>query len=371
MSWNSSSFQRAKVVRVDAVVFCDGSYWKDCFVVYDENRVISFERRIFKPESALKLQGTLFPPFINAHTHLEYSEFEFSPEKFSDFFHWLKEMITFKRQLSDKKQPFKKGLNLLKSAGTIYCGNIASFEFQENNGFPVVLNFLEVIGNVEKLEKRFYSPHAPYSVSPESVLKISRFCEKEGLLFQMHIAESKEERKFLKGEENRFEKEIKKITGRLAKVPKCKDYRDYFVRNELLKENFIAVHCTNLTHDELELLVKHNVGIVMCPRSNVFLKNSFPPVDLILGYEKLAIATDGICSNTDLNLANELKFVYERFKGKVKLNEILPLITCNPAKVLGIDLKEPVFTYTEKTSEYPLELLLSAEFKTLDLRELL
>ncbi|MGH7889471.1 MAG: amidohydrolase family protein, partial [Thermodesulfobacteriota bacterium] len=65
--------------------------------------------------------------------------------------------------------------------------------------------------------------------------------------------------------------------------------------------------------EDVEELCKYDLGIVLCPRSNLFLKVGSPPVEHYTKVERLGIGTDGLSSNFNLDFFEELRFFFLTF----------------------------------------------------------
>ncbi|WP_457679937.1 amidohydrolase family protein [Thermovibrio sp.] len=351
------------LIRAQWVVDRELTPHKNAFVVIEKGKVKEITKR--KPlgdfQRELELNGILYPPFVNAHTHLELSKSSFFPEVFKDFFNWLLYIIGKRSTLTEGevKEAVEEGLRLSRKEGVYYLGDISSFGIS-----PKVETELKVIAFTEFIGKEFkgenfsfpVSAHSVYSVSFEALKEISRESLKRGKPFQIHLGETKEEVKLIRGEENRFEREIYPLIGRKKyKLPKAEGLVEYLKMAGALNEKLIAVHCTNLKEEELLKLTEVEAGIVLCPRSNAHLKVGRPNLKAVLGYGKLALGTDGLSTNTSLSVVSELKAFYYSYGGEVSVRELLPLITTGGAEVLGIENygKEAVFTFLKCETTYP------------------
>ena len=373
------------LVEADCIVTPDGKILESGAVVIKGNRVDGYFKRPpeGKFERRVRIKGYLYPPFVNAHTHLELSNLNFNPDDFSSFFDWLLWIIG-KRPLLSKGE-IERGLGRaeeeISSGGTFYVGDISSFGISKGYRFKSIRAevFSEFIGKDFHPEDFSFpvSAHSVYSVSFGALRKISEESSKRGLKFQLHLGETLEEEKFVRCKRNLFEEKIYPFLRRKRYERVCaENLVDYIERAGALNENLIAVHCTNLSEKEIERLAERGASIVLCPRSNLHLKVGFPKVKNILGYEKLGLGTDGLSSNVDLSVVEELRVLYYQLKGEVRLRELFPLITSSGAKALGIEDygKEPVFTVAlpRKGRPDPFFLLLDTEvqFKVLKLEEI-
>jgi len=169
-----------------------------------------------------------------------------------------------------------------------------------------------------------FSPHAPYTVSDEPLKKIRKLSEELELPIHMHVHEILYEIQ-----------EQKKKTGQtpLQRLHQL----------GLLNPSFIAVHMTQLSNEDIDLVAKTGVHIVHCPESNLKLASGFCPVAKCLDAGiNVAIGTDGAASNNDLDMFGEMRTAALLAKGvandasAVPAKTALEMATINGAKALGI-----------------------------------
>ena len=134
----------------------------------------------------------------------------------------------------------------------------------------------------------------------------------------IHVAETIEE-----------EKMIRKKTGRTS--VRLLD------ENGLITGSTILVHCCNVTDSDIDIIKKRNATVVLCPTSNIRLKNNIPPFDKILKKGiNVCVGTDGLATTTSKNIIDECLFLKDEFK-TIKNFDWMTLITTNPAKALKIN----------------------------------
>ncbi|MCB7112230.1 amidohydrolase family protein, partial [[Eubacterium] rectale] len=76
----------------------------------------------------------------------------------------------------------------------------------------------------------------------------------------------------------------------------------------LLGPRFQAVHMTQISDDDLAMLVESNSSVIHCPESNLKLASGFCPVErLWQAGLNVAVGTDGAASNNDLDLLGETR----------------------------------------------------------------
>jgi len=170
-----------------------------------------------------------------------------------------------------------------------------------------------------------FAPHAPYSVSDEPLQRIQMLAAELDVPIHMHVHETIDEINI--GMENQQCRPIE----RLHKLG-------------LLSPSLMAIHMTQLTPDEIQLVSETGTQVVHCPQSNLKLASGFCPVDkLVENNINVALGTDSAASNNNLDMLNEMQTAALLAKGVSANAESLPAIqalrmaTINGAKALGID----------------------------------
>lgn len=171
------------------------------------------------------------------------------------------------------------------------------------------------------------APHAPYTVSDTALKEIIKLSERHNLPIHMHLHETKYE--------------IKQSLRRYAKRPLARLHE-----LGLLSKRLIAVHMTQLTPEEIELVQKTQTNVVHCPESNLKLASGIAPIaKLIRAGVNVAVGTDGAASNNDLDLLGEIRTAafIAKVSGEDPTNlpaeETIKMVTLNGAKALGLENK--------------------------------
>ncbi len=275
-------------------------------------------------------RGILLPGFINAHIHLELGWIKKKMGRFKGFSGWLQQIVKGKRGgVSDEEliRSVERGIGALIKTGVATVGEISSYggidkPILKDSGLRTVL-FREVLDSNgdetdfasfergELFEERLF-PHALYSCRPELLIKVLVSHRKNGIPLGIHLAESPDEVKFVRGEENSIEKKIfPLIEKKPFKKPAADTPVSYLKKTGLLDGTKITtVHMVQVDEEETEELRRLDTGIVLCPRSNFFLQVGAPPVEQYADYERLGIGTDGLSSNYNLDFFEELRFLH-------------------------------------------------------------
>ena len=168
------------------------------------------------------------------------------------------------------------------------------------------------------------APHAPYSVSDEPLEQVLSLSEKYDVPVHMHIHETLSEVTHAEQKDNCRPLERLNNLG-------------------LLNERLLAVHMTQVTAEEIDLLAEKKVNIVHCPHSNLKLASGFAPVkDYMDNGINVALGTDSAASNNNLDILAEMRLAALLAKGvsqnagAVSAAQALTMATLNGAKALGI-----------------------------------
>ncbi len=306
-------------------------------------------------------EKSILPGLVNAHCHLNHCTLKNRLPLRDDetLFDWIGKVISEKTETSEdeKIRATLEGIQQCKESGTVALADIITEPFvlslleepdlttvcfHETTGFlpeQAEAIFLERLSYLEELQRRsamehFLSPHSPYSISRELLEKIAR----TGSRTSFHLAESREEVEFLKKGHPKMEQILKSL-GKWDlkwKPPGLSPVR-YFYDVGLLRENSLAVHMVCVGEEDYPVLEKSKPNIALCLRSNTHLRNGLPPVRdyLELGLN-LCLGTDGLGSNEDLSLLNEMQYVKKCFPD---LDDavILQMATLGGAKALGLE----------------------------------
>ena len=170
-----------------------------------------------------------------------------------------------------------------------------------------------------------FAPHAPYTVSDESFVKIRQLSQKYQLPVHIHLHET--------------QYEIQQQQEKTGQAPLQRLHQ-----LGLLNPSLMAVHMTQLTDEDIALLAKTGGHIIHCPESNLKLASGFCPVAQCLDAGiNVALGTDGAASNNDLDMFGEMRTAALLAKGvsgdasAVPAVTALEMATINGAKALGIE----------------------------------
>jgi 5-methylthioadenosine/S-adenosylhomocysteine deaminase len=170
-----------------------------------------------------------------------------------------------------------------------------------------------------------FGPHAPYSVSDDKLENVRMLAEELDAGIHMHVHETAFE------VQQSLELHGMRPLQRLAGLG-------------LLGPRFQAVHMTQISDEDIALLVESNSSVIHCPESNLKLASGFCPVEkLWQAGVNVAIGTDGAASNNNLDLLGETRTAALLAKAvagsatALDAHSALRMATLNGARALGLD----------------------------------
>jgi 5-methylthioadenosine/S-adenosylhomocysteine deaminase len=186
---------------------------------------------------------------------------------------------------------------------------------------------VELFGDLKHHEriKVTFGPHAPYTVGDENLEKIRVIAEELDASIHMHVHETAFE------VQQSVDQSGERPLARLARLG-------------MLGPRFQAVHMTQISEEDLALLVESNTNVIHCPESNLKLASGFCPVErLWQAGVNVAVGTDGAASNNDLDLLGETRTAALLAKAvagsatALDAHRALRMATLNGARALGIE----------------------------------
>ncbi|MDX1901673.1 MAG: TRZ/ATZ family hydrolase [Gammaproteobacteria bacterium] len=186
------------------------------------------------------------------------------------------------------------------------------------------LEFLEQYRNHPRVTTTL-APHAPYTVSDATFMRVKDIAEQYDLKINCHLHETTDE-------VNQSLEQFKmRPIERLHKLG-------------LISPRLIAIHMTALENADFDILAKGKPSVVHCPESNMKLASGVCPVTHLqsLGLN-VALGTDGAASNNDLDMISEMRSaallakVSTRDPQALSAQHAFSLATINGAKALGVD----------------------------------
>jgi cytosine/adenosine deaminase-related metal-dependent hydrolase len=308
----------------------------------------------------------LLPGFVNAHTHLEFSDLaEPLGTVGMPFVDWIRLAISERNRRSHRPaRAIGTGCRESLRAGVTTVGEIVTADarpytlatpapeltlFREVIGFSrarvdsALRAACDQLGELRKVSETHagtelgVSPHAPYTVSPQLVGQLVELATAQNAPLAMHLAESREEIELLRDANGPFRELLEERSmWDPAVISRGSRPLDY-LRQLAASPWALVVHGNYLDDEERGFLAAHHdrMSLVHCPRTHAYFGHErFPLADLLARGVRVVLGTDSRASNPDLSLLAEMQSVAAHHTD-VAPQAVLKLSTLDAAEALG------------------------------------
>lgn len=305
--------------------------------------------------------AALMPGLVNAHTHLELSWLHGMVPPAASLAAWVAASMRLRRDAPDPTPALVAAIAAARAAGTSVVGDVANgwssiaplerselraVVFHELLGFDVdpasdvVAAARErALGATGERVSVTLAAHAPYSTSPALLREIAVAVQDlTPCVMSVHVAESADETEFIATGRGAWRVMLDAL-GRWTPAwqPPGASPVAYLGQLGVLGRDTLVVHATQCTDADLAMLARAGAAVVTCPRSNVWVGAGVPPVAaMVAAGVRLAIGTDSLASNDDLNVFGELRALHD-LAPEVPVRRWLEAATIDGARALRQD----------------------------------
>lgn len=283
-------------------------------------------------------KAAILPGFVDLHTHLEYSVFRGLLDDLP-YTPWKLQVMKRSGVLGSEDWAASARLGALEAIQSgITCiadmtsGDV-SFDAAAEAGLRGVIfhevqgmdtsAIGEVIGAagdaIDRLSAGAAStnlavgigPHSPYGVCAELYRACVDLARDRDLPLCTHLAGSPDEYEFVKYGSSELGNVFREMMGWIdipwqptgvSPVKYLEQWDVYEVPNS------IAVHCVQVSREDVDILAKYGVGVVHCPKCSAKLGMGIAPLDLFGGTDlPVAIGTDSPASNNVMDMFDEMR----------------------------------------------------------------
>jgi len=177
----------------------------------------------------------------------------------------------------------------------------------------------------DSLVKIALAPHMFQTTSIETYIRSKKMAQEYNLLLFTHASETKQENDF----------SLKKYKQNPIEV---------LAKNNILDEKTILAHCCWLDKKGIKTLANSGASISHCPVSNMKLASGIMPLQEMLESRiNISLGTDGVCSNNNLDMLEEMKITALLHKiskldpSIADAQTVLDMATINGAKAFGLE----------------------------------
>lgn len=290
----------------------------------------------------------VLPPFYNGHTHAAMTLLRGYADDM-ELNKWLQEYIwPFEAKLGDKDIQIGSRLAVLEmiKSGTVF---FADMYWRREQTMKVVnemgiratigVTISDMLTSPDGLEKNFeflknhtgendrihlaVMPHSMYTNSEKTLKRCVEIAKNENYMLHTHLSETT------------FEVE------NCIKQYGCNPF-ELFERLGAVNEKFSAAHCVHLTKSDRQKMAQAQATAVINPCSNLKLCSGIPQItSLLKDGVNIALGTDGVSSNNNLDMHEEMKYaaLLAKVTGSadtLPAGEALKMATVNVAKAFGL-----------------------------------
>lgn len=169
------------------------------------------------------------------------------------------------------------------------------------------------------------SAHAPYTCAPELIQRAKALADKYQVPFNIHVSETR--------------KEVEMIQQQYGFTPV-----GHLENLGVLGPNLIAAHGVHLTDEDIALLARYGASVAHNPECNMKLASGVAPIpELLRAGVKVGLGTDGVASNNDLDMFDEMNTAAILHKLKqddptvLDARTVFEIATIGGARVLGME----------------------------------
>ena len=167
--------------------------------------------------------------------------------------------------------------------------------------------------------------HSPYTCSTRTLKDAKAYADNKGILFQIHVSETKQELNQIQSEH------------RMTPI-------EYLDSIGILDANTLLAHCIWIDEHDIEIIAKQNAKISHNPESNMKLAAGIAPVPRCLEAGiTVGLGTDGCASNNNLDLFQEMDTAAKLHKvvshdpTVMDAKSVIIMATIASAKAIGLD----------------------------------
>ena len=338
-------------VQGDRIVMIEPS---DLSESYDADQVIDADGMI------------LFPGFINTHIHI-FQSFLKGLGADHRLIEWLNlSALPYGRIMTPRQHELAARLacmEALKSGCTTLCEFFytdqdpelvyACIEGMKSTGIRSVFirtfqdtgeeygmpsEFIEPAGKamreVESLKKLYKEddmfsiwtgPDVTWSTTKEGYQTMLEYCLSENVRYSMHLKETE-------------------VDNEMCFKNYGKDIVDLLEEIGFLTDKMLAVHCVNLTENDIRRFAEHGVSISHNPAPNLYLGSGIPPIpESLQAGVNVALGTDGAASNNSTDMLETMKLAALTQKGihrdasVISADQVIRMAACGGARAIGMD----------------------------------
>jgi 5-methylthioadenosine/S-adenosylhomocysteine deaminase len=283
--------------------------------------------------------AAIIPGFVDLHTHLEYSAFRGAVDDVP-YTSWKMHVLRREDALSQDDwadsallgamEALQSGITTIAditdtgvSATAAAVSGLAGVVYREVSTMDKGLVGEEMDAAVADIDawssatagslvEIGIAPHSPYTCHPALFRAVADLAGERGLAAAIHLAGSKDEYDFVRYGSSPLAQDFRTQAGwrDVAWMPTGVSPVRYVLQWGLFElDRLLAVHCTQVDEEDVEILASHGVPVAHCPRCNAKLGMGIAPLSLFFKHGvTVGIGTDSPASNNTIDMFDEMRF---------------------------------------------------------------
>lgn len=312
----------------------DGEPIENGAVVVDGERIVAVGTRaeVAGGERIRDWPGILVPGLVNAHAHLQYTDYADLATSGMPFFTWIRTLTERRRTWTPAQwqESTRRGVHEALRTGTTCVGDVVT----DVAVLPVLARsglagtaFVEVVGVESQrwAEERTdllakldnapngievgVSPHALYSIGSDVARGAAEVARERGLRLHPHLAETRDEVDYVANGVGTFAdfSRSRDLTFELLDGGSGRTPVEHADDLGMLGSDVHVAHGVHVTPTDRTLLRERGTAVALCVRSNAVLGAGDAPVAAYLDEgNAIAVGTDSRASSPSLDLVDEL-----------------------------------------------------------------
>ncbi|MCY2975066.1 MAG: amidohydrolase family protein [Planctomycetota bacterium] len=322
----------------------------------------------------------LLPGFINAHTHLEFSDLTTPIAAGKNFAEWILRVVQHRmlssiipgvpakqaaldRHHQGAQEAIRGGtalaLNVVHGALSNAVDGLYEIPFAElmdttdlrcQQTWRSARSMMRECVDRDKLNENRsesanenlgmgLSPHAPYTTTGRLVCRTVERCRRFHLPLMMHLAETREEIEWIEKGSGPLQEMLEMMVGPIGNSTADRLPMIGYVNEIVQAPKTLLIHGNYLDHDSRLALAKHRetAAVVFCPRTHQHFRHEPYPLEQMREQGvRVLLGTDSRASNPDLSILEEARKVSQEFSS-IRPEQILRMITADAAEFLGLE----------------------------------
>jgi cytosine/adenosine deaminase-related metal-dependent hydrolase len=323
-------------------------------VTVDGERIAALEPHGARRADVDLGDAAILPGLVNAHTHLDLTGLRGLVPPTEDFTAWLRGVIQHRRAMPPQQveADIRVGLAESLAHGTTLLGDIAALGQSWSvlaAGPARAVVFCEMLGLTPARARQTWreactwlaahpatptcrpglSPHAPYSVHAGLYGLAVRLARRAGLPLMTHLAETQDEMDLLTTHRGPFVEFLTEL--HVWHPPGLLKRLEQLLAWTRPVPSAVFAHANYVDADAWP----RGATVVYCPRTHAAFGHAPHPVrDLLARGVRVALGTDSLASNPDLDLLAEARFLHQ-LHPDIRPALLLRMATLSGAEALG------------------------------------